>query len=236
VDVAVLVFDGVDSAEALGPARVLGRLPGARLWFVAADPGPKDGHNPPLHIQATHAVTQLPHPDAILVPGGFGCLQLIDDHGLVDWVRTAHDASRWTMAVSTGPVLLGAAGLLRGRRTTGHWLTRDLLRANGAEPVTDRIVEEDRIVTAIGAAAAMEVALGLAAREIGDEGAHAILSELEFDPDATFDTTVPGAASALVRRWNDDVHGWAGDAEGRRRWGHRRQPRRVIVQPMDDDR
>jgi putative intracellular protease/amidase len=151
VEIAVLVYDGVDSAEALAPAQVLGRLPGARLWFVAADPGPKDSHNPPVHIEATHAVTHLRQPDAILVPGGFGCLQLIDDEGLVDWLRTAHLTSRWTLAVSTGPVLLGAAGLLRGRRTTGHWLTTDRLRADGAVPVTDRIVDivdECGIVTA----------------------------------------------------------------------------------------
>ncbi len=232
----MLLFDGVDSAEALGPAQVLGRLPGARLWFVAADPGAKDGHNPPLHLQASHSVTQLPHPDAVLVPGGFGCLQLNDDHGLVDWVRTAHDTSRWTVAVSTGPVLLGAAGLLRGRRTTGHWLTSALLRADGAVPVPDRVVEEDRIITAIGAAAAIEVALGLAAHELGDEEAAAIRTEIEFNPDATFDTTVPGAASALVRRWEEELRGEHDDAAATtRRWRHRRPPRRVVVHPGDDD-
>jgi putative intracellular protease/amidase len=217
----------------LAPAQVVGRLPGARLWFVAADPGPKDGHNPPVHIEATHAVGQLPNPDAMVVPGGFGCLQLIDDLGLVDWVRTAHASSRWTMAVSTGPVLLGAAGLLRGRRTTGHWLTIDRLRADGALPVADRIVEEGSIVTAIGAAAAIQVVLGLAAEAIGQEGADAIREELEVDPDAAFDTTVPGAASALVRRWNDELHGRDDEPHGRRR--HRRTPRRVVVAPRDED-
>jgi putative intracellular protease/amidase len=229
VDVAVLVYDGVDSAEALGPAQVLGRLPGARLWLVAADPGPKDGHNPPLHIEATHSVTQLTTPDIVLVPGGFGCLQLVDDRGLVDWVAAARSHARWTLAVSTGPVLLGAAGLLRGRRTTGHWLTSDLLRAAGAEPVHDRIVEEDGIVTAIGAAAAMEVASALAAREIGRPDAEAILAEIDFDPDASFDTTVPGRASNLIRRWNSELgDADAGAARGGRRRS-RRGPRRVIL-------
>ena len=229
----MLVFDGVDSAEALGPAQVLGRLPDARLWFVAADPGPKDGHNPPVRIEATHSVTQLPQPDAVVIPGGFGCLQLIDDGGLVDWIRNAHASSRWTLAVSTGPVLLGAAGLLRGRHTTGHWLTSERLRADGAVPVTDRIVEEDRIITAIGAAAAIAVALDLVARQVGRDGADAIRAEIEIDPDAAFDTTVPGAASALVRRWNDELQGRGeGDQAGGRRRS-RRQSRRVVVAPGD---
>jgi putative intracellular protease/amidase len=233
VEVAVLVFDGVDSAEALGPAQVLGRLPGARLWFVAADPGPKEGHNPPLHIEATHAITQLRHPDAIVVPGGFGCLQLIDDQGLVDWVRSAHESSQWTLAVSTGPVLLGAAGMLRGRRTTGHWLTSERLRSDGATPVADRVVEEDRIVTAIGASAAIGVALDRVEREVGPAAARAIRDEIEVDPDAAFDTTVPGAASALVRRWNDDLHEEGEATAGGRRRRGRRPPRKVVVAPGD---
>jgi transcriptional regulator GlxA family with amidase domain len=166
------------------------------------------------------------------VPGGFGCLQLIDDLGLVGWVASAHASCRWTLAVSTGPVLLGAAGLLRGKRTTGHWLTTDRLRADGAEPVSDRVVEEGRIVTAIGAAAAIQVALDLAAQQLGQAGADEIRDELEVDPDATFDTTVPGAASAMVRRWNDELHADPGDEpDGRRR--HRRTPRRVVVAPRD---
>jgi putative intracellular protease/amidase len=234
VEIAVLVYDGVDSAETLGPAQVLGRLPGARLWFVAAEPGPKDGHNPPVHIEATHAVGQLPQPDAIVVPGGFGCLQLIDDQGLIDWLRTAHATSGWTMAVSTGPVLLGAAGLLRGRRTTGHWLTTERLRADGAIPVADRVVDEDGIVTAIGAAAAIQVALGLAARQLGQKAADAIRDEIEVDPDASFDTTVPGAASALVRRWNEQLHGEPTESERRGR-RHRREPRRLIVAPREEE-
>jgi transcriptional regulator GlxA family with amidase domain len=123
---------------------------------------------------------------------------------------------------------------LRGRRTTGHWLTTERLRADGAVPVADRVVDEDGIVTAIGAAAAIQVALGLAAREIGQEAADVIRNEIEVDPDASFDTTVPGAASALVRRWNEELRGEAVEP-GRRGRRHRREPRRLVVAPRDED-
>jgi transcriptional regulator GlxA family with amidase domain len=240
VEIAVLLYDGVDSAEALGPAQVLGRLPGARLWFVAADPGIKDGHNPPLHLHAAHAVTQLPRPDALIVPGGFGCLQLIDDRGLVDWVREAQTSSGRTLAVSTGPVLLAVAGLLRGRRATGHWLTSERLRANGAEPVHDRIVDEGGIATAVGAAAAMDLALRWVSAELGEAAAASIRADLELGIDPRFDTTVPGAASALVRRWNEDlqardVDAGRADDDRRSRWPHRRPPRRVVTAPGDEN-
>jgi putative intracellular protease/amidase len=235
VEVAVLLFDGVDAAEALGPAQVLRRLPGTRIRFVAVDPGFKEAHNPPLHLEATHALTQVPYPDWLLVPGGFGCLHLIDDAGLLDWVRAAHGISRWVVAVSTGPVVLAAAGLLKGKRATGHWLTTELLEGAGAVPVTDRIVSEGRISTAIGAAAAIELALGLAVQVVGEERAREIEDELAVDFDS-FDTTVPGPAAALVRQWSEEGFDGEPPPRGWRRWLPRREPKRVVIGPGESGR
>lgn len=84
--------------------------------------------------------------------------------------------------------LLGAAGVLQGKRATSHWAVRDYLRNFGAEPVAERVVIEGKVITAGGVSAGIDMALTLAAREAGEDEARALQLVIEYDPQPPYDS------------------------------------------------
>ena len=193
--IAILIFDGLTALDAVGPYEVLSRLPGAELRLVAKEPGLKRTDTGALGVQADLAIADLPDPDVVLVPGGEGNRPLMGDSEVLDWLRVAHDSSTWTTSVCTGALVLGAAGILDGKRATTHWAFLDLLSELGAEPVTERVVEDDKVMTAAGVSAGIDMALTLAARIAGNEVAQAIQLGIEYDPQPPFDAGSPSKAS-----------------------------------------
>jgi transcriptional regulator GlxA family with amidase domain len=117
---------------------------------------------------------------------------------VLDWLRTVDETTTWTTSVCTGSLILAAAGLLTGRRATSHWLALDELRRLGAEPVTERVVFDGKLVTAAGVSAGIDMALTLAARIAGDTVAQAIQLGIEYDPQPPFDAGSPQKAPAEV--------------------------------------
>jgi len=209
VDIAIPIFDDITALDAIGPYEVLSRLPGATVSFVAKEPGPKRTENGMLALVADRALDELPSPDVIVVPGGFGTRALAADEELLDWLRHAHAGSAWTTSVCTGALLLAAAGLLDGLRATTHWLQYDLLRPYGVTVVAERIVREGKIITAAGVSAGIDMALLLAAEIAGAELAHAIQVGIEYDPSPPFaggsPLTAPPEIVELVRARADQL-------------------------------
>jgi transcriptional regulator GlxA family with amidase domain len=202
--IALLIFDGLTALDAIGPYEVLSRLPGAELDFVATEPGVKRTDTGRLGLEATKAIEDLPDPDVVLVPGGEGNRPLMRDDRVLDWLRSAHETSTWTTSVCTGSLVLGAAGILEGKRATSHWVYRDSLSEFGAEPTAERVVEDGKVITAAGVAAGIDMALHLATRAAGDDVAKAIQLGIEYDPDPPHDAGSPEKAPPelveLIRR------------------------------------
>ena len=168
--IALLVFDRLTALDAVGPYEVLSRLPGADLRLVAKEVGVKRTDTGALGLEADLALSELTDPDVVVVPGGAGSRPLMSDAEVLDWVRSAHETSTWTTSVCTGSLVLGAAGLLAGKRATTHWAYLDRLRELGADPVAERVVEDGKVITAAGVSAGIDMALGLAARIAGERG------------------------------------------------------------------
>jgi putative intracellular protease/amidase len=198
VQIAILLYDRFTALDAVGPYDVLGRLPGADLAFVAVEPGPIRTEQRTLAMTADKALSEIPRPDIVMVPGGFGTRDLLDDEDVLGWLREAHEHSTWTTSVCTGSLLLAAAGILDGVEATTHWLARDELAALGAIPVSDRVVQRGKIVTAAGVSSGIDMALHLAALEAGDTVAQAIQLGIEYDPQPPFDAGAPEKAPAEV--------------------------------------
>lgn len=196
--IAILVFDKLTALDAIGPYEVISRLPGAELSFVAKRSGQVRSDTGALGITADLALAELPDPEILLIPGGEGNRPLLDDDEVLAWVRSAHETSTWTTSVCTGSLVLGAAGVLTGRRATSHWAHRERLRDYGAEPVAERVVTDGKIVTAAGVSAGIDMALGLAAMVAGDDVARAIQLGIEYDPEPPFDAGSPEKAPDLA--------------------------------------
>jgi transcriptional regulator GlxA family with amidase domain len=203
--IAILIFDRLTALDAVGPYEVLSRLPGATVSFVGVEPGPKRTDTGALALTADRALTDLPDPEIVLVPGGAGNRPLLGDAAVLDWLRTAHETTHWTTSVCTGSLVLAAAGILDGRRATTHWAYMDRLRELDAEPVTERVVEDGKVMTAAGVSAGIDMALTLTARIAGDEVAQAIQLGIEYDPQPPFDSGSPAKAPEpvleIVRQW-----------------------------------
>jgi transcriptional regulator GlxA family with amidase domain len=198
MDIAIPLFDRFTALDAIGPYETLSRLPGARVTFLAAEPGPIATDNRMLKIVAERALDDLPNPDVIVVPGGIGTRAMMNDAQLVGWVREAHKTSEWTCSVCTGSLVLGAAGLLEGLEATTHWMAMETLASTGAQPTGRRVVEQGKIITAAGVSAGIDMGLTLAARIAGDTVAQAIQLGIEYDPQPPFDAGSPDKASDEV--------------------------------------
>lgn len=194
--IAILIFDRLTALDAVGPYEVLSRLPGAEVTFVAPTAGPKRADTGRLALVADATIEELSDPDVLLVPGGEGNRPLLRDERVLAWVRGAHRASTWTTSVCTGSLVLGAAGVLDGKRATSHWAFRERLGDFGATPVAERVVEDGKVITAAGVSAGIDLALTLAGRIGGEDVAKGIQLGIEYDPDPPFDAGSPEKAPA----------------------------------------
>jgi putative intracellular protease/amidase len=193
--IAIPLYDGFTALDAVGPYEVLSRLPGASVEWVAERPGPVTTETRMLSIVAGSGYEQVPAADILVVPGGFGTRRLLGDRAMLDWIRAVHETTTWTTSVCTGALLLGAAGLLDGLRATTHWAVLDQLAGFGAEPVSERVVEQGRVITAAGVSAGIDMALHLVAAMVAPELSQAIQLGIEYDPDPPFDCGSPAKAA-----------------------------------------
>ena len=206
-EIAFLLYEDMTALDAVGPYEVLARLPGAEVKFVASTPGPKKTDVGVVLI-GDSALEEVREPDVIVVPGGPGTINAMNDSAAVGWLRSAHATGRWTASVCTGSLLLGAAGLLEGKRATSHWIVRESLRHFGAEPVDERVVVDGDVITAAGVSAGIDMALTLAAYEAGEREARALQLVIEYDPQPPYDAgSLAKADSETERRAREFLAG-----------------------------
>ena len=195
MQIAILIFDKLTALDAIGPYEVLSRLPDTELVFVSTETGPLRTDTGRLGLEADAVLEDVPNPDVVVVPGGEGNRPLMSDERVLGWLRTAHERTKWTTSVCTGSLLLGAAGILEGKRATSHWAYRDSLTEFGAIPVAERFVEDGKVITAAGVSAGIDMALILAARLFDENVARAVQLGIEYDPAPPFDSGSPEKAA-----------------------------------------
>jgi putative intracellular protease/amidase len=198
MEIAFVLFDRITALDAVGPYEVLQRLPGAEVKFVGKERGEYRTDTKQLALVADYTLDEVPRPDILVMPGGFGTRELVDDPDVVDWVRDVHEHTTWTTSVCTGSLVLGAAGVLQGLPATSHWKELETLRQYGAEPTMQRVVEQGKVITAAGVSSGIDMALTLVDRIAGDFAAQAIQLGIEYDPQPPFDAGSPEKAPKEV--------------------------------------
>jgi transcriptional regulator GlxA family with amidase domain len=198
-DITIVIFDRITALDAVGPYEVLARLPGVTLRFAAPERGEVRTDNRVLGLTADIACREIVATDLLLVPGGYGTRILDHDEAFLTWLRAIDQTTTLTTSVCTGALLLGAAGLLRGRRANTHWAFRDRLAAQGAVVTPERIVRDGKYATAAGVSAGIDLALALALEIAGREVAESIQLSLEYDPRPPLDAGNADRAPASLR-------------------------------------
>jgi transcriptional regulator GlxA family with amidase domain len=198
MQIAILIFDKLTALDAIGPYEVLRPIPGWEVKFVAPAKGEIRTDSGFLGLSADYSLDEVTEADMVLVPGGEGNRALLDDEPVLSWLRRIDETTKWTTSVCTGSMVLGAAGLLEGRRATSNWLHLERLREYGADPVGGRWVEDGKVITAAGVTAGIDMALHLVAQEAGPEIAQAVQLGLEYDPQPPFDSGSPEKAPTEI--------------------------------------
>lgn len=195
MQIAIPLFDKITVLDAVGPYEILSRVPGYEVVFVGAEKRPYTSENGMLRLIADATLDEVPDPEVVLVPGGYGVFPEMDGP-IVPWIQKVHETSTRTTSVCTGSLLLGHAGVLDGLTATTHWYWLDRLRDYRAEPTGQRVVEHGKVVTAAGVSSGIDMALTLVARMANDEVAQAIQLSVEYDPQPPFDAGAPEKAPA----------------------------------------
>jgi transcriptional regulator GlxA family with amidase domain len=197
MDIAFLLYENMTSLDFIGPYQVLGMVPKARLHLAAVEAGPVRT-DLGVRIHADKRLEEVTRADIIVVPGSPDPSKVMGDERVLSWLRKLDASSRWTTSVCTGSLILGAAGLLQGKRATTHWTVTENLRNFGATPVSERVVFDGKTVAAAGVSAGIDMALALVAREFGALLAQSIQLGIEYDPAPPFATGSLRAATPEV--------------------------------------
>ena len=206
MQIAFLIYEGLTALDIIGPYEVLNQIPGVDVRFVAKQPGSIRVDSGAFSIGVDHKLADVPRPDVFVVPGGIaGTFAAAKDPEILDWVREAHAGSRYSTSVCTGSLILGAAGLLKDSNATTHWAAKTLLEQTGATYTEQRIVVSDKIVTAAGVSAGIDMALYVMGKLVGPELAKLAQLSIEYDPEPPFDAGSPAkAGEAIVQRALED--------------------------------
>ena len=198
--VGFLVYANVTQLDVTGPYEVLSKMRGAEMWLIGKTGAPLRADSG-FTISPTSTFVDCPQLDLICVPGGEGVASLLTDAETLAFLRKQSLKARYVTSVCTGALLLGAAGLLKGRRATTHWMAMEFLDAFGAIAVDERVVVDGNVITGGGVTAGIDFGLQVVAEVAGEAMARAIQLGIEYDPHPPFDSGHPRVAdAALVER------------------------------------
>jgi cyclohexyl-isocyanide hydratase len=196
--IGCLLFDRMDQMDFTGPFEVLSQLPNTTIHTLAKVAGSvRDARG--LLLTAEIPLDHCPPLDVMLVPGGVGQQVLMEDETTLAFLRNAAASAKYVLAVCTGVLTCGAAGLLRGRRATTHWNSFHLLPYFGAVPVDERVVIDGPFITTAGVSAGIDGALRLAGLLRGEDAARRIQLMMQYAPEPPFNSGTPASAPPAIR-------------------------------------
>lgn len=198
--IGLLLFPDITQLDMTGPYEVFTKFPEAevRLVWKTLEPVKAGGG---MRIMPDTTFADCPQLDLVCVPGGAGMNPLMEDAETLAFLRKQAPGARYVTSVCTGALVLGAAGLLKGKRATTHWMSHEMLSALGATPVAERVVVDGNLITGGGVTAGIDFALRVAAEAFGEDLAKAIQLGIEYDPHPPFNAGSPeGAGPAVVDR------------------------------------
>ena len=195
--IGLLLFPRMTQLDLTGPFEVFAKMPGAEVLLLWKTLQPVEAETG-LRMLPHATLRDCPRLDVVCVPGGPGVAALMEDDEVLDWLRAQAGTARYVSSVCTGALVLGAAGLLRGKRATTHWASHDLLAELGAIPTKRRVVRDGNLFTGGGVTAGIDFALTMVAEIAGPETAQSIQLQIEYAPAPPFDPGSPETASPSV--------------------------------------
>src|SRR6266702_1346055 len=191
--VVFALFPRVTQLDFTGPVEVFARLPGARIALASTEGGQVEA-NGGITFANVQRLADVSECSLLCVPGGYGTIAAMEDQVYLAALRRLAAQARYVTSVCTGSLLLGAAGLLRGKRAACHWAWSDLLDTFGAIPEKRRVVRDGNVITGGGVTAGIDMALTVTAEIAGEDYAQTVQLAIEYAPAPPFDSGTPDCA------------------------------------------
>ena len=195
--VVFALYPRVTQLDFTGPYEVFARLPGARCVLASATGGDIEADGG-IRFTGVRRLAEIEACALICVPGGFGTIEAMEDQELITQIQRLAKGARYVTSVCTGSLVLGAAGLLKGKRATSHWAWKESLAAFGAKPDPARVVRDGNVITGGGVTAGIDMALTVMAEIAGADYAQSVQLGIEYAPAPPFDTGRPELAPAHI--------------------------------------
>jgi cyclohexyl-isocyanide hydratase len=193
----ILVFPQVQQLDLTGPYEVFASARDAQVHLIWKDTAPLKAATG-LTLTPTTTFAERPPLDVLCVPGGAGVNPLLQDEGVLAFLRERAGQVRYLTSVCTGSLVLGMAGLLKDKRATSHWNAHDLLARFGAIPTEGRVVRDGNLITAGGVTSGIDFGLTVIAELLGEQEAQTIQLSLEYAPQPPFRAGTPQEAPEAI--------------------------------------
>jgi cyclohexyl-isocyanide hydratase len=191
------LYPRVTQLDFTGPYEVFWRLPGAECVLASASGGDLEADGG-ITFAKVRRLADVERCALICVPGGFGTIEAMEDEEFLAQIRRLAKSARYVTSVCTGSLVLGAAGLLKGKRAASHWAWRDALSAFGATPDNARVVRDGNVITGGGVTAGIDFALTVMAEIPGDNYAQLVQLSMEYAPAPSFSSGRPELAPTHI--------------------------------------
>ncbi|MCF8319521.1 MAG: DJ-1/PfpI family protein [Sphingobacteriaceae bacterium] len=197
--IGILLYDGYNTLDAMGPYHTLAEIMGAKTFFVAKNRGVVKNQRG-LEIKVDSSFADVQSLDILVIPGGATeTIMLTQDTETLDWIKKIDKTSKYTTSVCTGAWVLGATGLLKGKSATSNWYRgEEMMKMYGANFKEDRYVKDGKYWTSAGVSAGIDMSLAIIDDLLGRKYTEAVMLDLEYDPKPPYNAGVPKKSDPLV--------------------------------------
>lgn len=183
MNITYLLYDGITALDVVGSYEFLSRVPNAKIKFVGIYKGAIKTDAGVLTLEAAYSLEEISKTDVLIVPGStISFLEIVQNKKVLNWIKSIHEKTIYTVSISSGAVILGAAGLLKERNVTSHWYAKRFLESYNVFLSDDRIVQDGKIITTGGVTASLDLGLYLSEKLSTAEIAHCIQLIIEYEP------------------------------------------------------
>ena len=200
--IVILLFDNYTALDIVGPYEVLNKLPNSKIYLVGlVKKEYKDTYG--LKISADNSLDEISEADILLIPGGFGIDNLLNNEEVLNWIRKIDRTTKWTVSVCSGSLLLAQTGLLNGKNCTTHWRRKEQLQRFNVKVKNERYIQDGKFITSAGVSAGIDMALYLVSKIAGDQTAMMFQLAIEYDPKPPFNCGSPDKIpKAMLDKFN----------------------------------
>jgi putative intracellular protease/amidase len=197
--IGIMVYDGYNTLDAMGPYHTLAEIMGAKTFFVAKHKGMIKNQRG-LQMRVDTSFAEVKNLDILVIPGGaVETFMQTKDTATLEWIKAIDKTTQFTTSVCTGSWILGATGLLKGKNATSNWYrAEEMMDMYGAHFKKERWVKDGKYWTSAGVTAGIDMSLAIIDSLMGRRYTEGVMLDLEYNPKPPYNAGIPENAEPIV--------------------------------------